>query len=230
MLKRRINDNYFATLIILIIFVITTSILGDILKVKLDSSNLGFVLLPVSLLILFYILIHQRATRFEYDIWDILETHVTNVEYINDGNKVKSEFIRAVNDANKYIMTTGGKSRIKEYLIAIEKNISEKDTEYWRVIFGEKITNELHSHLLEVVGKQSTYLAYTKQELGPVILLTENVVFLGFPDPKPEEFKDCLKVVDERMIYEIGRYIRRWYRESTRLNNKGEIDKVAWSK
>jgi len=123
-------------------------------------------------------------------------------------------------------MTTGGKSRIKEYLSAIERNLEEKEIEYYRIIFGEKISNESYEHLSKIIGIDGTYIAYTPQELTPTLLSTEKVAFLGLPDPKPDEFKTCLKIHDEKIIEKLGKYIRIWYAKSETLKNKNELEKI----
>lgn len=175
---------------------------------------------------MFYILLHRRTTTFEDFVKELLEAHIPDIIYIDDSDTVKAEFIKVVNDAEKYIMTTGGKSTIKEYLSAIERNLEEKDIEYWRIMFGEKISNEVCEHLSEIIGRDGIFISYTPQELTPTLLLTEKVAFFGLPDPNPDEFKTCLKIPDEKIIEKLGKYIRIWYAKSEKLSNKEDIEKI----
>jgi len=223
-MKTKRLDEYTVHLIILIVFTGVLIILERIFSESLEGFF--YALLPTLLLVLFYILLHRRTTAFEDSVKELLETHIPNIVYIDDSDTIKVEFIKAVNDAEKYIMTTGGKSRIKEYLSAIESNLEEKEIEYYRIIFGEKISNELYAHLSKIIGREGIYVSYTPQELIPTLLLTEKVAFLGLPDPKPDEFKTCLKIPDEKIIDKLGKYIRIWYAKSETLSNREDLEKI----
>jgi len=223
-MKDKRLDEYTVHLIILIIF---TGVIVSLERIFSESlEGFFYALLPTLLVVLFYILFHRRTTAFEDSVKDLLETHVPDIVYIKDTDAIKTEFINAVNGAEKYIMTTGGKSRIKEYISAIERNLEEKEIEYYRIIFGEKISNDLYEHLSRIIEREGVYISYTPQELTPTLLLTEKVAFLGLPDPKPEEFKTCLKIPDERIIENLGKYIRSWYAKSEKLSNKKDLGKI----
>lgn len=218
-------DEYTVHLILLIFFTGAIIFLERIFSESIEGFF--YALLPTLLLIIFYILIHRKTTSFEESIKQLLEMHIPNIAFIDDSNTIKAEFINAINDAEKYVMATGGKSRIKEYLSEIETNLEIKEIEYYRIIFGEKITNELHQHLLKVIGKDGVYVSYTPRELAPALLLTEKVAFYCLPDPNPEEFKTCLKIPDEKIIEKLGKYIRLWYAKSTKLNNRGDLEQIS---
>jgi len=222
-MKNKRLDEYTVHLIILIVFAGILILLERIFSKSLEGFF--YALLPTLLVILFYILFHRRVTTFEDSVKELLETHIPDIVYIDNSDAIKIEFIDAVNGAEKYIMTTGGKSRIKDYLCVIERKLEERDIEYYRIIFGEKMSNELYEHLSRIIGNEGVYVSYTPQELTPTLLLTEKVAFLGLPDPKPEEFKTCLKIPDERIIEKLGKYIRSWYAKSDRLRNKEDLEK-----
>ena len=217
-------DEYTVHLICLIIFTGVLIVLEHIFSESLEGFF--YALLPTLLLILFYILLQRRATTFETSVMELLETHIPDVVYIDDPKTIKSEFIKAVNDAEKFIMTTGGKSKIKEYLSAMETNLEEKKIEYYRIISSEKISNVLYEHVAKIIVRDEVYISYTTRELTPTLLLTEKVAFLGLPDPKPDEFKRCLKIPDEKIIEHLGRYIRIWYAKSERLSSKEDLEKL----
>lgn len=217
-------DEYTLNLIIIVIFAGALIILERIFSQSLEGFF--YALLPTILLILFYILIHRRTTTFENSVEELLKTHIPDTVYITDSAVLKTEFIKAVNEAEKYIMTTGGRSKIKEYLSAIERNLEEKEIGYYRIIFGEEISNALYDHLSKIIGKEEVYLSYVPQELTPTLLLTEKVAFIGLPDPKPGEFKTCLKIPDKKIIDKLERYIRIWYAKGEKLSNKEDIEKI----
>lgn len=217
-------DEYTINLILLVIF---TGVLIVLERVFSESlQRFFYALLPTILLILFYILLHRRTVTFENSIKEILETHIPNIVYIENEDTLKTEFINAVNSAEKYIMTTGRRSRIKEYLSGIEESIEKKEIEYYRILFGEKISKELYDHLSKIIGKEGVYISHTPKEFAPNLLLTEKIAFIGLPEPKPHEFKTCLKIPDESIIERFGKYIRVWYASIERLTNKEDLEKI----
>lgn len=221
------NEKFDDNTVHLIFLIIFTGAIIFLEHIFSDSiEGFFFALLPTLLLIIFYISIHRKTTAFEDSIKKLLETHIPDVSFIDDSNTIKEEFTKAVNDAEKFIMTTGGKSRMKEYLSEIETSLEKKEIEYYRIIFGEKISDELYEHLLNVVGKEGVYISYTKQELAPILVLTDKIAFYCLPDPNPGEFKTCLQIPDERIIEKLGKYIRIWYSQSEKINNTEEIEKI----
>jgi len=217
-------DEYTINLILLVIFTGVLIVLERIFSESLQGFF--YTLLPTILLILFYILLHRRTVTFEDSIKEILETHIPNIVYIENEDTIKTEFINAINSAEKYIMTTGGRSRIKEYLSSIEESLEKKEIEYYRILFGEKISKESYEHLSKIIGKDGVYISHTHRELTPTLLLTEKIAFIGLPEPKPHEFKTCLKIPDEKIIERLGKYVRVWYASSERLTNKGDLEKI----
>jgi len=85
-------------------------ILKDSFKSYLD------VLFPIILLIIFYIFVSRRIARLEV----YLERQGTSITYIEDSQMLNREFMKAVDEAQKRIVTTGGKSTNVDYLSAIE--------------------------------------------------------------------------------------------------------------
>lgn len=104
--------------------------------------------------------------------------------------------------------------------------MEKKEIEYYRVLFGEKISKELHEHLSKIIGKEGVYLFHTKREVTPTLLLTEKTAFVGLPEPKQHEFKTCLKIPDEKIIEKLGKYVRGWYASSERLTKKEDLEKI----
>lgn len=217
-------DEYTIHLIILVIFTGALILLEHIFSKSLQSFF--YALLPTILLILFYILLVRRTATFEDSIKDILETHIPNIVYIENAETITTEFTNAVNNAEKYIMTTGGRAKIGDYLSAIEENLQKKDIEYYRILFGKKISKELSDHLSKMIGKAGVYISHTHRELSPTLLVTEKVAFIGLPEPEHHAFKTCLKIPEEKIIEKMGRYIRGWYASTERLSNKEDLGKI----
>lgn len=222
---KRITDSHIFHVILVILFTGAIILLEHIFTDSIEGYF--FAVLPTLLLIIFYFLIHHNTTEFEDSIKKLLEMHIPNIAFVDDSNTIKKEFITAISDAEKFIMTTGGKSKMKEYLSEIEKNLESGEIEYYRIIFGEKISEELNEHLSKIIGKSGVYISYNQQELAPVLLLTEKVAFYCLPDPNPDEFKTCLKIPDEKIIEKLGKYIRIWEAKGNSINNKEDLNKIG---
>jgi hypothetical protein len=223
-MKDKKLDEYTVHLIVLIVFNGVLIVLERIFSESIE--RFFYALLPTLLLILLYILLHRRTTTFETSVMGLLETHIPDVIYVDDPETIQTEFIKAVNDAEKHIMTTGGKSKIEEYLSTIERNLEEKRIEYWRIISGEKISNELYEHVEKIIAKDAVFISYTTRELTPTLLLREKVAFLGLPDPKPDKFRKCLNIPDEKIIEHLATYIRIWYPKGEILSSKEDLERI----
>jgi hypothetical protein len=152
-------DEYVIHVIVLIIFASALILLDHILG-KSHETFL-YALLPAVLLLLLYSLINHRTSTFESTVKELLEAHIPNIVFIQGVETIMDEFIKAVNEAEKYVMTTGGRAKKQEYLKAIEDGITKKDLEYYRILFGKKISGDLKEHLLRLVNKQGVYLSHT---------------------------------------------------------------------
>ena len=217
-------DDHTIHLIGLVIFTGLIILLEHIFSDSLQSFF--YALLPTILLILFYILLNRRTATFEDTVKDILETHIPDTVYIDNAEAIKMEFTEAVKNAKKYIMATGGRSSIKEYLAGIEESIEKKDIEYYRILFGKKISQELQDHLSKLIGKHGVYVAHTSRELSPTLLVTEKIAFIGLPEPEHHEFKTCLKIPDEKIIEKMGKYVRGWYAKIERLSTEEDLNNI----
>lgn len=99
-------DEYTINLILLVIFTAALIVLERIFGNSLQ--DFFYVLFPTVFLILFYILLYRRTVTFEDSIKEILEMHIPNIVFIENPETIKTEFITAINGAEKYVMTTGG--------------------------------------------------------------------------------------------------------------------------
>jgi len=217
-------DEYLIHLIILVIFAGALILLDHIFGKSLETFL--YAVLPAVLLLLLYTLINRRAATLESTVKGLLEAHIPNIVFIQGLDAIMEEFTRAVNEADRYVMTTGGRAKMQEYLKAIEDRIAKKDVEYYRILFGKKISKELKEHLLGLVGKQGVYFSHTETELSPTLLVTEKVAFIGLPEPQHGSFQTCLKIPEEKVIEKMGRYIRNWYASTDRVSTTTDIERI----
>ena len=217
-------DEYSIHLIVLVVFAGALILLDHILGKSLEAFL--YALLPAVLLLLLYKLINRRTATFESTVKELLEAHIPNIVFIQGVDAIMEEFTKAINDAERYIMATGGRAKMEEYLRAIEDRITKNDLEYYRILFGKKIPKELMEHLLRLVGKQGVYLSHTQREMSPTLLVTEKVAFIGLPEPQHGSFQTCLKIPDEKVIEKMGRYIRNWYASTDRVSTTTDIEKI----
>ena len=217
-------DEYTVHIIVLVIFTGALIALERIFEKSIEDFI--YALLPTILLIIFYILLYRRTATFEDSIKKILETHIPDIVYIETQETIKTEFTNAVNNAEKFIMATGGRAKDKDYLSAIEDNLEKKDIEYYRILFGKKISRELQDHLSKIIGRDGVYISHTQRELSPTLLITENIAFIGLPEPEHHSFKTCLKIPEQKLIDKMGKYIRMWYASTDRLSNKEDLNNI----
>jgi hypothetical protein len=205
----------------LAVIVIALVILEYILKEELNKNI--YILIPIIFLFLFYKIIDHRITRLE----ELLKIHASEIIYIEGTKTVDFEFLRAIEEAQRIIMTTGGKSRNAEYLAAIEKRLIENENiEYWRLILTKKITSIVYEHLSKIIGRNGIYISFTSEIIIPSLLLTEEVAFICLPEPDPSKLKTCLKITNKEIIDTIEKYVRIWNGKGEKLSNNDDLKRI----
>jgi hypothetical protein len=211
-------------LVVLIIFAGALIALERVFTQSLEGFL--FALLPTLLLVVFYLMLSQRTTDFEQFVKEALESHIPDVAFIRTSESIESEFVDAVRSADKFIMTTGGKSRIKEYLAAIETYVEEKGLEYYRVLFGGSISEELYKHVTRIVGKDGVYISYVGKDLGPTLLVTDKVALVGLPHPRPDEFSMCMRIPSQDVVHQLEKYVRVWHETGAKIRGEEDMAKL----
>ena len=163
------------------------------------------------LMLAFYILVVSERIRAESNMTRELERHLTQVTeivemhlkqtaeimkrllpqavFIENEEDSRMELIKAVKNADKYILTTGGKSRNPECLHAIEERVLHDGLPYTRVVLGDHIHHELCAHLCTLLGRDRVHFGHLLNEQFGNALVTESILILGIPSPHPDIFE-----------------------------------------
>jgi hypothetical protein len=168
----------------------------------------------VVLLLLIYFLL-SRKINILYENLKYLK-----IFYIDNEDILKNEFINAVWNAEEFIMAIGSKSKLTEYLKAIEYAVKNKDIEYWRGLFGKKMYKEMYEHIENIckLNKETIYIFYEPNYETPVyLLLTEKVALIGLPSPNHTTFRTCIKINDDEIIKQLSQYVRTWYNKKSTI-------------
>jgi hypothetical protein len=179
------------------------------------------------LITLFFGIIY-RENRFLYK--EIIKTIGSRLpgRFINDPEELKNELVTTVNNAKEFIYCTGGRSKIEEYLGAIEQGVFNKKIEYYRVIMGNKITHELHQHLLKVMDQDKVRVRIIPEERFAFILVTEREVVLPLADPRPGIFQYALKIKSRNFAKKYKEYFLKLYSEEcARILYKKELPSLC---
>jgi hypothetical protein len=165
---------------------------------------------PIIFLIAFFLLVWWALGRYQEKIEGTLRQHLGTSEFIfNNSQKLEKELIFTVETANEYIMTTGSRSRNRKYLEAIEKRLSEPSFhEYWRILYGQEITHELHEHLEHIIDNPKVRVMRLEEDYG-YVLVTEDRVILAFPDPEPGVFGTAQVINDKEKARSYKEFVLR---------------------
>jgi hypothetical protein len=192
-------------------------------------ERLNFLTLPLLMLVFFLILISDRL-RFESGLQDQLrtdseqrkvglaeflsavqktiESRLPGIELIRGKQQVEAELTKTASEAKRFIIATGGKSRIKTYLDTITRKASDENVPYTRIIFGGYIHHELCTHLCSVVGQSRVRIAHAPDEKSGTALVTENaLIFTTIPSTEANIFDTIVKVPDPTAADEYREYL-----------------------
>ncbi|MDW8034514.1 MAG: hypothetical protein RMI79_06265 [Nitrososphaerota archaeon] len=85
---------------------------------------------------------------------------------------------------------------------------------------GEKITHELHQHLLKVMDKDNVSIRILNEERFSFMLVTEKEVILPLVDPKPKSFRCALKIKSKNFSMKYKEYFLKLYSEGKPLSSQ----------
>ncbi|MFC1981800.1 hypothetical protein ACFLVN_06140, partial [Chloroflexota bacterium] len=182
--------------------------------------------MPLVLLVALFLLIIWALGRHRREVSYILETHLPTARFIiNNPRLLVAEMVTTINEADEFIMATGGRAREDKYLKAIENKILKNQRiEYWRVMLGERIHHRLHLHLEKLFGCPNVHIKRHKQEIYGHILVSEERVILFFADPQPGVFGSGQILTEPGIANRYKEFVLRLYGDrETQDINKEEI-------
>ena len=215
-----------------LILVIVSAIVTLFLQAFLEKSLEAFVsvALPIIVLVIFFSLLSLRLLLLEDKIQNVLDSRLPEISYIDDANLLKSEFIKAVEESEEFIMATGGKSALVDYLSKIEERVKKAKISYRRVVTGKTVTQELFDHLSRVINQTNVVIAWNEKEYVPMLLITEKIVIFSLPDPIRGQLETCMKIPNRNIISRVRLYTEEWLMKSTPIRTLKDLEKLTKTK
>lgn len=209
------------SLILLIVSAIAMFLLQFFLEQRFEF--LVVVAVPAILLVILFSLMSLRLSMFEETIRNVLESRLPEISFINDAEILKKEFIKAVEESEQFIMATGGKSALADYLSKIEEKVNEENIFYRRVVTGKKMTRELFEHLSRLINRNNVSVAWNMKEYIPMLLITEKVAIFSLPDPMRGRFETCIRIPNKEVVDRVRLYTEEWLMKSRSITNLSKL-------
>jgi hypothetical protein len=91
--------------------------------------------------------LHLSRSETQHSLESMPFDSASAIELIDGTEEITDAMIKAVQGAQKYIYTVGGKSRNDLYLDSLRTRVSRGDIRYVRIITGDHIRHQLCKHL-----------------------------------------------------------------------------------
>lgn len=128
---------------------------------------------------------------------DGTEVRARSLELVEGVEAITSTMIEAVENAEGYIFSVGGRSRNNRYLAALRQRVFRGDVRYVRVITGDHIRHQLHEHIHDVF--KFVELGYLKEDKYGGILVTRDTVILAIYSSSVPTLDKGLKMAGEQI-------------------------------
>jgi hypothetical protein len=113
----------------------------------------------------------------------VFRSEFTGAELIDGEQALTAAMIEAVEKADKYIYTIGGRSRTQMYLDAVKARVLVGDVKYVRVVTGDHIRHPLCGHLRELAGKME--VGYLPEDKYGGVLATHDTIVIEHSKVQP---------------------------------------------
>lgn len=168
-------------------FVVASDILG--LKI-MNPERIGIATLIFLITLSLSVFLDRKThlNAIQDTLNRITDTYTFGARYLENKQAVDLELERVVRQADENIMALGGKSRVSNYLNAIEKAVSQRSVIYHRLVNGADIPHELHEHLVKMVKAPNVQIAWTGRENFVPMTVTENECIIILPTPYRDKY------------------------------------------
>lgn len=148
------------------------------------------------------------------DPLQVLRSEFTGAEVIDGEQAITMAMIEAVEKADKYIYTIGGRSRDQTYLDALKTRVEVGDLKYVRIVTGDHIRHPLCVHLRELRGKME--VGYLAEDKYGGVLATHDTVVIALQSSTVSSLDKGLRIRDPSLSVEYRSYIADLLATSTR--------------
>lgn len=167
----------------------------------------------------------SRMTRLETDLsaqhsnmdnllQQILKNYTQGVQYLDDSSSVISELEDMVKRSDEFIMALGSKSTAVSYLERISQRVCSGTISYYRLLTGDHITHDLHTHLESLISNQETKIAWNRSEKYGSLTVSDKQAVFVLPSPYPTRFVG-LKLLGARNTRLYNQYFTQAFVKST---------------
>lgn len=208
-------------LIVDIILIVGLGIYSYIIEQEPNKFNL---VIPLMLILVVFFLFLYLIAKAEARLNQSLNRKLPTVEYMTKDD-VEKDLENLAKKASKFIATTGGASRNKDYLKAIEQKV-KSGVPYWRVIFNEPISREMCEHLCALVSLQNVSISKIEKGGYSNISAVEQGYIIALPVPGHGQLMG-LKIPSADRAQDMFTYLVTLSQGATKISTKEEIEALC---
>ena len=146
-------------------------------------------LLPLLAVVIIALVFISLAANAEDRFTIELDKRLPRISYLDSRKGVELTTLDLVERSIEFIVGTGGRSRNRDYLKAIERRVREGKVLYWRILYEEEITHELCEHLCGLISFPNVTVAQVKDTAYGNMTITDNGFVMALPVPGHVEMK-----------------------------------------
>jgi len=203
------------SILIMVAFEAYTAISGG------NPSRLVFSLPLVSILTAFLLFLYLMA-KAEKRLSQSLDRRLPQLEYMESRNEVEIEITKLTEQADEFIVATGGRSRNQEYLKVIEHKVRSGDVTYWRLIFDEQITHEVCEHIRSILSLPNVMIGQIESKGYGNMLVVDAGFIIALPVPGHGGLMG-IKIPNSVSAQRMFRYLMMVYPNAKRISTPQEV-------
>jgi hypothetical protein len=127
------------------------------------------------------------------------------IELIDGVEAITSAMLKAVEDAEKYVFTIGGRSRNDPYLNALKQRVHRGDVRYIRIITGDHVRHPLCQHIRDM--QDQIELGHLPEDKYGGVLVTHETVILALQSSRVPSLDKGLRIQNERIASDYRLYV-----------------------
>ncbi len=139
------------------------------------------------------------------DPLQVFRSEFTGAELIDGEQALTVAMIEAVEKADKYIYTIGGRSRNDTYLDALKVRVLVGNVKYVRIVTGDHIRHPLCVHLRELRGRME--VGYLPEDKYGGVLATHDTIVIALQSSTVSSLDKGLRIRDPNLCVEYRSYI-----------------------
>ena len=203
------------SILIMVAFEAYTAISGG------NPNRLVFSIPLVSILTTFLLFLYLTA-KAEKRLSQSLERRLPALVYMDSRKEVETETTNLAEQADEFIVSTGGRSRNPEYLKAIEHKVRSGDVTYWRLILDEQITHELCEHLCSILSLPNVMIGQIEDRGYGNMLVVDTGFIIALPVPGHGGLMG-IKIPNSVSARRMFRYLMMVFPDAKRISTPQEV-------